>query len=115
MTGTMNKSEPDPTADAPDEELVAYLDGEVDETSAREIERRVATDPVTRTKIQSFKKTYDLLDYLPTPEPSADFATKTVTHILPLPSASNPSSLRDTSAYRPGIRSEEHTSELQSL
>ena len=45
------------------------------------MERRAAVDPNTRTKIHGLKKTYDLLDYLPEPEPSPNFATKTVTHL----------------------------------
>jgi hypothetical protein len=85
----MNNPERKPYDDASlhpsDEEFVAYLDGELDEVSSRRIEEHATADPVMRTKIQSLRKTYDLLDYLPMPEPSADFATKTVTQILQRP------------------------------
>lgn len=94
----------DPTADeAPDEELVAYLDGELEDAAAREIEQKIANDPIARTKTQSLKKTYDLLDYLPRPEPSADFATKTVTQILPYSQPSTSHSSINESIPRPRI------------
>jgi hypothetical protein len=85
MTGPMTNPDPLPADDAPDEDLVAYLDGEADEETARDVERRVAVDPHTRTKVHALKKTYDLLDYLPKPDPSPDFATKTVTHLQATP------------------------------
>lgn len=75
----------DATAAPSDDDLVAYLDGELDDAAARKIEEKVTADAATRTKIQSLRKTYDLLDYLPKSEPSADFATKTITQIQKLP------------------------------
>jgi len=71
--------------DAPgdDTELTAYLDGELEEHSAREVEARLARDPEARRRADDLKKSYDLLDYLPKREPSADFATRTITKLLP--------------------------------
>ncbi len=59
-------------------ELVAYLDGELDPVAARKVEARLASDPVARAKAAELKKTFDLLDYLPRPEPSPTFTTRTL-------------------------------------
>lgn len=85
----MNSPDRIPKDDIPaqpsDDDLIAYLDGELDDVAARKIEEKATADAATRTKIQSFRKTYDLLDFLPKPEPSANFATKTVTQIQQFP------------------------------
>jgi hypothetical protein len=47
-----------------DEELVAYLDGELDPESGRRIEALLASDPEVRRRLQSFERTWDLLDEL---------------------------------------------------
>ena len=52
------------SAAPPDEELVAYLDGELDAESARHIEALLASDPVVRQRLQSLERTWDLLDEL---------------------------------------------------
>lgn len=67
-----------PLPDPFEAELVAYLDGELDAADARRVEARLATDPAARAKATALKKTYDLLDYLPQTEPSADFTTRTL-------------------------------------
>jgi hypothetical protein len=67
-----------PPGDPFEAELVAYLDGELDDATARKVEMRLATDPAARRKAAALKKTFDLLDYLPRPEPSADFTTRTL-------------------------------------
>jgi hypothetical protein len=64
-----------------DEDLVAYLDGELDATASQGVESRLAQDAQTRQKAQDYQKTYDLLDYLPKPEPSPNFASRTLTRI----------------------------------
>jgi hypothetical protein len=75
---------PPPPADdglAPDPveaELVAYLDGELDPPAARRVEARIAADPKLRARAESLKRSYDLLDFLPKPEPSAAFASRTL-------------------------------------
>jgi hypothetical protein len=70
--------EADPPIDPFEAELVAYLDGELDLAAARKIEVRLATDPAARAKAAALKKTFDLLDYLPKPDPSPNFTTKTL-------------------------------------
>jgi hypothetical protein len=47
-----------------DEELVAYLDGELDAESGRRIEALLASDPAVRRRLQSLERTWDLLDEL---------------------------------------------------
>jgi len=78
-------------------ELVAYLDGELDPVAARRIELRLAADPSARAKAAALKKTFDLLDYLPKPEPSPTFTTRTLDKLpavksgsLPVPIPSGP-------------------------
>jgi hypothetical protein len=77
----------DPPLDPLDEELVAYLDGELAEEQARQLEQRLASDPQLRHRAMLLKKTYDLLDYLPCPEAPADFATRTLEKIPALKSS----------------------------
>ena len=47
-----------------DEELVAYLDGELDAESGRRIEALLASDAAVRRRLQSLERTWDLLDEL---------------------------------------------------
>ena len=47
-----------------DEELVAYLDGELDAENGRRIEALLASDPEVRRRLQSLERTWDLLDEL---------------------------------------------------
>lgn len=71
----------DPPDDAPDPaeaEIVAYLDGELDAAAARRVEARIAADPKLRARAEGLKRSYDLLDFLPKPEPSAAFASRTL-------------------------------------
>ncbi|CAN5372868.1 hypothetical protein BH11PLA2_BH11PLA2_33610 [soil metagenome] len=77
----------DETAPAPDEDLVAYLDGELDAEASQGVESELAHDVEARTKAEAYRKTYDLLDYLPKPEPSPTFASRTLTKIDPVPAA----------------------------
>jgi anti-sigma factor RsiW len=58
--------------------LVAYLDGELDEEAAREVEARISQDPTVRAEVESMKRTWELLDYLPRAEPSPSFTHRTV-------------------------------------
>jgi hypothetical protein len=67
-----------PALDPFEAELVAYLDGELDPVAARKVELRLAKDPAARARAAELKKSYDLLDYLPRPEPSPTFTTRTL-------------------------------------
>lgn len=80
---TPRPDQPNPPAPA-DEDLIAYLDGELDDATAREVETRLTGDASARARAETYKKTFDLLDYLPRTEPSPDFATRTMTRIQPV-------------------------------
>jgi anti-sigma factor RsiW len=58
--------------------LVAYLDGELDEDTARALEAKLSLDPTARAEAETLRKTWELLDYLPRPEPSASFTHRTL-------------------------------------
>src|SRR5262245_2450641 len=72
---------PSPMNEEERNDLVAYLDGEVDELGedrARAIETRINLDPTVRAEAETLKRTWDLLDYLPRPEASANFTGRTL-------------------------------------
>jgi anti-sigma factor RsiW len=70
--------------------LVAYLDGELDEAEARALEAKLNLDPNARTEAEALRQAWDLLDYLPRPEPSPSFTNRTLDRIATLrPSATN--------------------------
>ncbi len=72
----------DPTPAAPGgDDLAAYLDGELGPAAARVVEARLARDSAARSRAAGLRQSFDLLDYLPTPGPSADFASRTLTQI----------------------------------
>jgi hypothetical protein len=77
--------EPDPV----EAELVAYLDGELDPSTARDVERKLAGDPKLRARAEALKRSFDLLEFLPKSEPSPTFATRTLDK-LPAVSGSQP-------------------------
>jgi hypothetical protein len=64
--------------------LVAYLDGELDDESARTLDVKLASDPAARAEVESLKKTWELLDYLPRVEPSASFTHRTIERLQPV-------------------------------
>lgn len=59
-------------------DLVAYLDGELDEAGTHAVETRIATDPETRAELEALKQAWGLLDYLPTASPSPNFTHRTL-------------------------------------
>jgi anti-sigma factor RsiW len=72
---------PSPLSDEDREDLIAYLDGEVSEVGeekAQILETRMNLDPTVRAEADSFKRTWDLLDYLPKPEVSPSFTNRTL-------------------------------------
>jgi hypothetical protein len=70
-----------PLEDREREELVAFLDGELTGDEARAIERKISLDPTARAEADTLRRTWDLLDFLPRPEPSASFTEKTLTRL----------------------------------
>ena len=61
-----------------DEELVAYLDGELDASGAARIERRLADDAAYRARLAQLERAWDMLDTLQRSEANDDFARSTV-------------------------------------
>lgn len=59
-------------------ELVAYLDGELDEQATQAVEARIATDPDARAELDALKQTWGMLDYLPRANPSPNFTHRTM-------------------------------------
>lgn len=61
-----------------DEDLVAYLDGELDPAESRAVEERLARDPAARRNLQRLEQTWDALGSLPRPDLGEDFTRSTV-------------------------------------
>src|SRR5580692_10516895 len=59
-------------------ELVAYLDGELDEASTHAIEAKIATNPDARAELDALKQAWGMLDYLPKATPSPNFTNRTM-------------------------------------
>jgi anti-sigma factor RsiW len=61
--------------------LVAYLDGELDGQSSSALEALLQKDPQARLEADHLRRTWDLLDYLPRPDPSPSFTHRTLERI----------------------------------
>jgi anti-sigma factor RsiW len=83
MSDPDDKPMPDDDLDATEDDLVAYLDGELDPTTADAIEARLNLDPKARGEAESLKRAWDLLDLLPRTEPSTNFASRTLERLEP--------------------------------
>src|SRR5258708_1435899 len=73
-----------PLDDDERDELVAYLDGELPEQAAHGVESRLNQDSRVRAEADALKQTWELLAYLPRPEPSPTFTARTVGRISAL-------------------------------
>ena len=65
-----------------DQLLVAYLDGELDERSAAELESRLATDEALRSRLHEYQKTWDMLDAVETKGPDEAFVKSTIEMVV---------------------------------
>jgi anti-sigma factor RsiW len=70
-----------PPDDSGRAELIAYLDGELDAIAQQRVEARLMRDPKARADADALKRTWDLLDHLPRPEPSPDFTERTLDRV----------------------------------
>jgi anti-sigma factor RsiW len=70
-----------PLSEEEQENLVAYLDGELDEETSRAIEAKLSRDPRARAEAEALRQAWDLLDYLPKAEPSASFTNRTLDRV----------------------------------
>lgn len=95
-----------PTTDGPaddpfEAELVAFLDGELDPVAARRVQAKLDADPALRARAAELKRAFDMLDYLPKPDPSPTFATRTLDK---LPAAKGVSGSQPTQPAAPNPR-----------
>lgn len=74
---TDHKTVPD-LADEIDEELVAYLDGELDREASARVDRRLADDPQYRARLAQLQRAWDMLDTLQRTEADDSFTQSTV-------------------------------------
>ena len=61
--------------------LVAYIDGELTEHESRVIATKLTQSATARREVDSLKKTWELLEYLPRPQASEAFPERTLTSI----------------------------------
>jgi anti-sigma factor RsiW len=65
--------------------LVAYLDGELDEKKALALEAKLGINSTARLEADKLKRIWELLDYLPRPAASGDFTHRTMERISAVP------------------------------
>jgi len=61
--------------------LVAYLDGELNEAEAQAIATKLTKSVIARREIEVLEKTWELLDHLPRARVSDDFTARTLTEV----------------------------------
>jgi ferric-dicitrate binding protein FerR (iron transport regulator) len=76
--------EPSPHNEQEQADLVAYLDGELTGEAARALEAKLSLDPAARAEAKALRRTWDLLDYLPRPQPSSSFTHRTLERLSPV-------------------------------
>jgi anti-sigma factor RsiW len=59
--------------------LVAYLDGELDEELTQQIDKVLVQSEVARHEVEALARTWELLDLLPRPQARDDFTQRTLT------------------------------------
>jgi anti-sigma factor RsiW len=74
----MTQSNPTRNQDAMLEELVAYLDGELDHTESERIEKKLSQDADYRTRLKELQHTWDMLDHLPRGQVGDAFTQTTI-------------------------------------
>jgi anti-sigma factor RsiW len=84
-------------------ELIAYLDGELDEKASHELEARLSRDPQARAELDALRRTWDMLDFLPQPEPSASFTHRTLERVTALRPAVRTNALRRWRPWAIGV------------
>ncbi len=61
-----------------EEQLVAFLDGELDEQTAARVRQALETDPELRGRLESLSGSWDMLDQLKQPQVKTDFTESTM-------------------------------------
>jgi anti-sigma factor RsiW len=84
MSKSDNTSRSDAAEDSEDPrltELVAYLDGELDESNSERLEKRLAQDRDLRQYAETLDRTWQMLNTLGEPTASGEFTRKTLASI----------------------------------
>jgi hypothetical protein len=76
------------------EELVSYLDGELDAEQSRRIEQRAAAEPGARRMLEELDRTWHMLDALDAPATGEDF-TRTTLEMVALAAAEDVQKAKD--------------------
>jgi anti-sigma factor RsiW len=74
----MTSSDDNPNPATLQEELVAYLDGELDTASEQELEHRLAVDAEAREELHRLERAWSALDHLPRAEVDGTFTQSTI-------------------------------------
>ena len=61
-----------------DEQLVAYLDGELDADASRDVEQQLASNVAVRERLHKLERAWDVLNELPESDVSPQFANTTL-------------------------------------
>src|SRR4051794_34751846 len=61
--------------------LVAYLDGELNEPETRAIATKLTQSVSARREAEALEKTWELLEYLPRPKAGPEFTARTLSEI----------------------------------
>ena len=83
-----------PLSEEDRENLVAYLDGELSSKAARALEARLNLDAEARAEAEALRRTWEMLDYLPRPEPTATFSSRTLERVSALHTVVTPATGR---------------------
>jgi anti-sigma factor RsiW len=70
--------QPESAGDPLEERLVAYLDGELDDAEARQVESLVASNPDAHRRLQRLERTWAMLDDLGRAEVGSSFSHSTL-------------------------------------
>ncbi len=91
-----------PLNDKDKAELVAYLDGELDDAQAQALEAKLQLDAGARAEADALRQAWGLLDYLPRPEPSPSFTHRTLERLTleQMPPPPSIASIRRRSGWR---------------
>ena len=79
-------SEPSQLSESERADLVAYLDGELTGEVSRALEAKLSLNPQARAEADALRQTWQMLDYLPRPQPTASFTHRTMERLTPLQS-----------------------------
>jgi anti-sigma factor RsiW len=90
-----------PMRDEDREKLIAFLDGELDDQAARHWEARLSRDPQAQAEAEALRRTWQMLDYLPQPEASQTFSSRTLERVSVMRPA--PASPRVPSGWQPWL------------